>query len=213
MRWLLLLLLASCVGEPPGPGEPGAQAEPVAESTLLEADLVRPLPLEPDTRVRRRMDVDQLAASVERVTGFPWTDSDGNDRFEELASTLGKPDYIDSMQEDLAPSLVFQKFLSDAAHATCDRLMLAEYARAHDARVYFVHVDENSTVESNPAGVDANLRHLLLRFHGRRLGEGAPELARWSWLLESATFVTGEPRRGWHSVCVGLMTHPDFYTY
>jgi hypothetical protein len=212
---LLLLLLVGCSVDPEAVPEdaPEAAVVPVAEHPLTDGELVAPPDLAPDTRVRRRMDVDQLAASIETVTGFAWTDADGNDRFEELAETLGKPDYVDSTQEDLSPSLVFQKFLGDAAHATCDRLMAAESERAPASRIYYVHADEDSTVEADPAAVEANLRHLMLRFHGRSVPEGAPELQRWTWLLESATFVAGEPRKGWHAVCVGLITHPRFYTY
>lgn len=216
MKHLLLILwVAGCAAPPaeepaaPAPVEPTA----VVENPHGEGDLVAPPTLAPDTRVRRRMDVDQLADSMETVTGFRWLDDQGNDRFEQLAETLGKPDYVDSNQEDLAPSLVFQKFLSDAANATCDHLMFAEAERAPAARTFFVHVEPTTIVEDAPEDSLLNLQYLLLRYHGRSVALDAPELARWIWLVESATFVTNNPKKGWHSVCVGLLTHPDFYTY
>ena len=76
-------------------------------------------------RERRRMDVDQLEASLREVTGgIGWErmNGDGTVRtryFREYADTLGMPDYINSSAEDLSVSLLFQKFLDDAARSAC----------------------------------------------------------------------------------------------
>ena len=78
-------------------------------------------------RERRRMDVDQLEASLREVTGgIGWErmNGDGTVRtryFREYADTLGMPDYINSSAEDLSVSLLFQKFLDDAARSACRR--------------------------------------------------------------------------------------------
>ena len=40
-----------------------------------------------------------------------------------------------------------------------------------------------------------------------------PALNTWRWLFETATMMTNDPVQGWRTVCVGLMTHPFFYSY
>ena len=63
-------------------------------------------------RHRRRMDLDQLSQALAQVSGgLVWLDEEGEDMFELLGPTLGKPDYRDITTEDLSPSMLFQKFL------------------------------------------------------------------------------------------------------
>ena len=76
-----------------------------------------------------------------------------------------------------------------------------------------VHVSPTDTWESNPAAVGDNLVELLLRYHGRKLASDAPELEQWKWLFRSAVMVSGSPVTAWRTVCVGLISHPYFYTY
>jgi len=111
MRRLTCLLVA-LLGVAGCGQEPVVEGEPTKQVTVdPNAPLDRPL---------RRMHVDQLQASIERVTGgIRWTDGD-DDLLEELAGTLGRPDYLEVTHEDLEPGLVFQKFLDDAAIAVCD---------------------------------------------------------------------------------------------
>ncbi len=175
------------------------------------ADLV-PAP-EPGQRDRRRMDIDQLDATIQRVTGgLYWRVGDVS-QFEALSATLGKPDYADSTNEDLAPSLLFQKFLGDAAGSVCGELAQVDPQRAEGDRTLLTSVTAEATIETDPDGVEANLVSLLLRYHGRTLEPGADALNTWRWLFESTTHVSADPVAGWRAVCVGLMTHPDFYTY
>jgi len=177
-----------------------------------------PIPPGPDEglRGRRRMDIDQLDASIQRVTGgIAWTESGpGSDnQFEELSSTLGKPDYIDSTQEDLTVSLLFEKFLGDAARSVCAELIESELAAAATERVLMVEVEPETTTAEDAAAIEANLRYLLLRYHGEDLPSGDSRLTPWTWLFESSVHVSGSPVAAWHAVCVGLITHPDFYSY
>ncbi len=137
----------------------------------------------------------------------------GVDAFTALASTLGKPDYLDRTEEDLWPSSLFHKFLDDAARDVCTRLMERELVTAPDERTFLVHVGPEDTLELAEAGVEANLRLLLLRFHGKRLGADAPVLVHWRWLFETVAFATGDPVEAWAAVCIGLITHTDFYSY
>lgn len=222
MRLALLLVLAlamvSCAA--PEPVEPAPAAPAMADPH--PADLTHQGDGElaghaPDPEApwasRRRMDVDQLNASIRRVTGgIGWEDSSGDDLFEELSGTLGKPDFVDSTMEDLTVSLLFQKFLGDAARDVCGKLSYREAGSTADP-VLMVHVGLEDTVESNAAGVDQNLQQLLLRFHGQSVSLDSERLNPWRWLFTSSVHVTGDPVVAWRAVCVGLITHPDFYSY
>lgn len=183
------------------------------------------VPLLPDpeypTRQRKRMNIDQLDAALQGATGgLTWTVA-GKNQFAALSTTLGKPDFLDMVIEDLAPSTLFQKFLQDAALNVCEAL-IAKDAKAKPAdRVYFVHADPTATPGADAAAVDKNLRYLLLRWHGRQLPQGAPQLENWRFLLagaqKAAAASAKKPaeaaQQGWQALCVGLATHPSFYTY
>lgn len=199
--------------QPATPDPVGVNLSPHGEAHLL------PVPPGPDegVRGRRRMDVDQLDASIQRVTGgIAWTESGaGSDNlFEELSATLGKPDYIDSTQEDLTVSLLFEKFLGDAAQVVCSELVAREQTVSAEERVLLVHAEPESTPADDAEGVEANLRYLLLRYHGQDLSEGDPRITPWSWLFESSLHVNdGNTMSAWQAVCVALIIHPDFYSY
>ena len=175
-----------------------------------------------EVRLRRRLDIDQLDASIRTVTGgVGWTETRNNveiNLFEDLAETLGKPDYLDSTNEDLAPTLIFQKFLGDAARATCTELA-GEEARTHHLttpaeRHLMIHAGPQDRGADADAKIDANLRALLLNFHGTYVPQDDDaRLNSWRWLYDSSLHVSDSPETAWRTVCVGLITHPDFYTY
>jgi hypothetical protein len=200
----------------PAPLDPdpvGVIVNPHGDGHLL------PVPPAPDEglRGRRRMDIDQLDASIQRVTGgIAWTEgagAGGDNLFVELASTLGKPNFLDATQEDLSVSLLFAKFLGDAARSVCDKLVQSELSAAASERVLMVAVSPETTTAEDAAAVEANMRYLLLHYHGQDLAAGDASLSQWSWLFESALHVSGDPAVAWQAVCVALITHPDFYSY
>ena len=161
------------------------------------------------------MNIDQLRANIERVTGgVTWVDSKGKDQLSALAATLGKPDYINRLEEDMTPGPVFQKFLGDAARTVCTDLVALEMDLTPEERVLMRHVALTDTLQSAPEAVEQNLQALILRFHGSYAeSKDSPLLARWRWLFQSVTHVTEDPTQAWRAVCVGLMTHPYFYSY
>lgn len=194
-----LLLLLACGRE--------AELTPVAE-----------LPLSAEQspgRSWRRMNIDQLRASIEQATGgLSWTEEqEGEDveLFEQLAGSLGKPDYLSATEEELAPGLLFQKFLDDAAGSVCRDLVAVDPGRAEPT--FFVHATLDDTPSSNPEAIEENLRAALLRFHGRRLPAGDPALEPYKTLLSTVYADAADMRLAWRAVCVGLITHPDFYSY
>lgn len=219
-------------GRSPTP-EPAATARPVPELPFDHPPLTRDPPrtrpvtlgapeaadlhptVEVTARPRRRLDLDQLRASMLQVSGgIGWTEQRGAvevDLFRELSATLGKPDYLQTTTEDLEPSALFLKFLDDASRSVCARMVVADLDRDPADRVLLRHVAADGT-DSEDA-VTENLRWLVRRFHGRQLAEDGPALATWAWLHTSAEFTARDPMVGWQAVCVGLFTHPDFYSY
>ena len=166
----------------------------------------------------RRMDLDQLKASIERVSGgVEWSSPNGRDSinmFDELAETLGKPNYITSTHEDLEPSLLFQKFLKDAANSVCKGVIDEDLRRSPAERQFLTELDWTESWESHPEKVKANLSRLILKFHGRVVSPDAAEMEEWTWLFRSVLHVTEDnTQMAWNTVCVALMTHPDFYMY
>lgn len=211
------------------PGHPSVQAVgalappadyvavPGERESLGGVDL-NPTP-EASARLLRRMSVPQLRDAISNATGgLVWRDERGQDVLGLLEATLGVPNYIDTTNEDLDASLVFQKFLGDGARQICDELVEVDLQSAPDQRVLMKYADPELVWEQadaqGQASMDQNLRYLKLRFTGQFVAADQEEgIARERWLLRSVTHATGSPARGWRAVCVGLMTSPEFYLY
>lgn len=164
----------------------------------------------------RRMNVDQLAASMEAISGLEWTETiDGEDvaLFDRLAGSLGKPDYLSSTYEEKVPGLLFQKFLDDAAKDVCTHWVALEGSPAAGDRRLIVNASPTDTLATDPDAIEADLAAALLTFHGRDVAPGDAALTPWRSLFAAATEADGDPLDGWRVVCVGLFTHPDFYTF
>ena len=206
-----------------GASEPGTyetldEAYHHSEVSLVTQGDATLLPfVEPMRRARQRMTIPQLSDALQQVTGgLGWTELQGGieaDLFEVFASSLGVPDYIEATREDRSASALFHKFLDEAARHACSDLMVRETSGQPFEPHLMVHATASDTVASDPAAIDANLRYLLLRYHGRKVVGDAAALNAWRWLFESVTHVTGEPAIGWRGVCVGLISHPDFYSF
>jgi len=199
---------------PPNRPEPEPPAEPAVDpfepAPTPPHDAPAPLP----TRPRRRMDVDQLDRAISAVMGgLGWTEVRNGvevNLFVDLAATLGKPDYVMTTYESLEPTPTFQKFLSDAARSVCERRVQADLALPEAERVVLRWAGPG---RASDADVVANLSALLLRAHGRRLEAHSAGMRPWRWLYDSSLHVTRDPVVAWKTVCVGLISHPDFYTY
>ncbi len=198
-RLLPFACLAACLSACDGPSDP-------------PPDVPSP---DGSARSLRRMDIDQLDASLRVATGVTWTevvDGETVSLFEKLQLTLGKPDYKAATEEDLAPGLLFHKFLDDAANAVCTEVVNRE--RFGSGTRYLLQA---STMADTPAtaaaAIDADLARAVLVFHGRTVTPGDAEHARWRWLLDGVFADTGEMTTAWRAVCVALITHPAFYAY
>jgi hypothetical protein len=183
--------------------------------------------LEPDiwdpnafTRPRRRMTVRQLDLAIRDATGgIGWDDADDNSgsSFHQLAPTLGVPDYFRRVQLDLTPGMTFQKFLSDGANSVCATLINTENQLPADERVFLVHIGPETNPLSAPLQTDANIKMLLLRFHGKSVALADSAMQPWRDLVNNVAGNVG-PNFGawmeaWNAMCVALLSHPDFYSY
>ncbi|MBR56434.1 MAG: hypothetical protein CMH54_00080 [Myxococcales bacterium] len=201
-------------------GDPGyfptVESYPAVQEEIGTSGLTPvPEPAEDPYRSRKRMDIDQLDASMQVVAGGIIWSEDGDDEsdFQELAATLGVPDYAIVTQEIKDPSALFQKFLSDAARSVCSEIVESELSGLLMNPILFVHVDATDTLDTAPEQVNANLQDMLLRFHGRHVEIDSPALAQWRWLFHTVSQLEQDPALGWRAVCVALFTHPEFFTY
>ena len=177
----------------------------VSEELLGDVELS-----EDDTVVARRrvrMDVAQLNQSMQQITGVEW--KSGNavlwDRY---GSTLGVPDFEERTSEDLEASVIFQKFLQDAATYTCD-IWIENESEDGDGYFYLVTQveDQSSSILRSHIG---DLRYLI---HGISSGE-EDAFVESVWDMHQLVYQRTENRvSAWQTVCVAMFTHPDFYTY
>lgn len=216
MTTALFFLFAGCSSPTPVQTvQPVTPQAPPSVPPVVGVDPVGtlPLPTPPvDAREVRRMDIDQLDASIRSATGGIGWDVDGVSQFAELAPSLGVPDYTTRTSEDLTAGLLFQKFLDDAASTVCEELVSREAAGT--SNVLTGAADPSVTRAAAPAIADQAIANAVLRFHGRRLAPGEPALDEWTYLFDTTVTVTGgDTLAAWRAVCIGLIVHPDFYTY
>lgn len=161
-------------------------------------------------RFVRRLTADELAASLQVTTGVAWTD------YASHAATLGRPDQLHTLVEGEQISLAFMRFAEDGARATCHSAVRAERNLTDPAMRPVLGAVVLATPD--PAVRTANLRRLLLRFHGTDVTSDAdPRLAPYQNILDTtlgghAAAADVELAR-WETVCVALATHLDFLTY
>ena len=88
-----------------------------------------------------------------------------------------------------------------------------DWGRPAGERSLFIHATPDHTWAENPDSISENLVALLERYHSHSLPADSPQLENWKWLYQSAELVGGGTERAWEVVCVGLLQHPDFYSY
>ena len=176
----------------------------------------------PRSAEAQRLTVRQLAQSLPVVLGGnTWMVGSANG-FNTRGATLGEPDYLGTVDENLEASTLYQKFMGDMARDGCTRAANADAALAANTRVLMRMVALTDTVASNAAGVDSNLRYLKLRFHGVKVA--ATDSASLAGLRTVFTDAvrgaagTGTPtaahvKEGWRAVCVALLTAPEYHLY
>ena len=209
--WIALLIGAGCrSGDTDKPldisdGEPSAEDPSTVEETVVgEADLE---PSETaESRARMRMTIGQLQASMKHITGVDWM-SGNKVLWEEYSTSLGVPDYQETVNEDLSANVIFQKFLQDASIYSCQEWI--EHDGLEGPYAFFVDTYD----EGNPATVSDNVRYLRKLVHGYFSETDDPMIQSLEDLYTLVYQRTQDPTMTWNTVCVALFTHPDFYTY
>ncbi len=195
-----LLLVVAC-------GEETVPVAPPRERPAVTEVVVPDLPVDHHSmgdlsilsRGPRRLSVDQLERSIEQIGNL----AAGTVKIpENLALTLGRPDYVKVTEESLSPSPLFMKFMMDLGGIVCAQLRDAEPLRAVDQRVFLRYTSK-----------EENLANLLVRFTGID-GEGAaPYVARLSRVYEAGVTGGGTELAGYEAACIALFTSPEFLLY
>ncbi|NVB41215.1 hypothetical protein G6O69_25475 [Pseudenhygromyxa sp. WMMC2535] len=168
----------------------------------------------PQARQVARLSADQFHAALQVATGQSWTSYDS------YAAALGKPDLAEVTDEGTSFSVSFDKFVHDAARATCRAAIDADLAGGGEGEGESegVILRYASASDRNAELYLANLQYLLLRFLAVEVEIGDPRLDPWLTLLYAPAPEDGElddtlMADRWWAICVGLATHPDFLSY
>ena len=124
--------------------------------------------------------------------------------FQSLSATLGKPDYAQSTDEDLEPSILFQKFLDDAASATCSGWLRAEGS-------HFFSIDDPESIARED--VRTNILGLRWKIQGKSKATEDVVVGDYEQLFFTVHMRTDSTESAWQTVCVAMFTHPDFFMY
>lgn len=205
---IFLVWLACSTADPVGKGsEPVPTPTPedlpeVTESELGEVVIDRTE--DPPRRQLKRMTVAQARDSMVQISGeIPWGDSDESN-WDVYADTLGVADYQLRVESDRSASVMFQKFLDDAATATCTGWVAASEST-------FFSIEDPTSMER--ADVRANIVGLRWQIQGKAKDAAAPIIDDYEQLFFTAHERAGERETAWLTVCVAMFTHPDFFMY
>ena len=187
--------------ETPPENPPGLEDDIVGEGGLEPEE-------QPTSRNRMRMTIDQVRTSMEQLTGGVQWKFGNTDLWSKYETTLGVPDHIETISEDLTASVIFQKFLGDAATYSCEQWLENDLA-ATDKR-FFVNVDAEQTEEEF---VRQNIVHLRYLIHGHVNAAQDEIIDSYYRLFYLVMQRTDDSIAAWNTVCVGFFTHPDFFTY
>lgn len=207
---LLLLALTACSEAPPpdaGSAAPEAQVEAdlpeASEDPLGEIDVPSRDPVR--ARQLKRMTVAQIRDSMLRITGgVGWTEG-STSNWDRYADTLGVADYQLRVESDRSTSVMFQKFLDEAATETCERWVAGE-----GEAPFFPDGDPDPLIRADLVAQVATLRFLI---QGRARTVVEPVNDDLVDLFTTVHQRTGDPAAAWQTVCVALFAHPDFFLY
>jgi hypothetical protein len=197
---LLVLVACDAKEEAPLPPEERERIEVVAEDLPdMPAEHPPVDGLDVLSRGPRRMSVDQIERSVEKIGDLPA----GTVVLDQsLALALGRPDYLRVTEESLEPSPLFMKFMMDLSGYICTALSDYDPMRPQEARVL--------TRFNTP---DENIRYMLLRFTGIEGPEAEPYVVRLKEVYDTGLLGARAEKGGGEAVCMALFTSPEFLIY
>ncbi len=206
---ILLLFLACNGGDPASPKgtvepEPTPDVLPDIDDVALGDIIVERLDAT-SSRQLKRMTVAQARDSMERISGgIQWGEEGRDSNWDEYADTLGVADYQLRVKSDRTPSVMFQKFLDDAATETC-----LEWIQSEGSSFYSI---EDPTLMTREA-VRSNIVGLRWQIQGKAKDETALIIDDYEKLFFKAHQRTDSLDFSWQTVCVAMFTHPDFFMY
>ncbi len=151
------------------------------------------------SRHARRLSVKQLERTWEQVGEFP---AGSVVIPQNLALTLGQPDYLRVTEPSFEPSPLFMKFMVDLGAILCTNIAQADAQRGPGQKVLTLFTDQ-----------DENLRHLILRFWGVGGKDADPYIPRLKQVFEESSKAPLTSVQGWQAVCLALSTAPEFLLY
>ena len=209
---MILWLILACGGDAKSPastapGRDSATPDPVDLPTATESEwggITEPDPPPRNTRQLKRMTVAQVRDSMLRISGgVPWGDVDDSD-WDTYSDTLGVADFQLRVEHDRSPSVMFQKFLDDAASATCSGWLDAAASHFHTIE------DPESTARED---VRTNILGLRWKIQGKSKATEDVVVDDYEQLFFTVHMRTGSTESAWQTVCVAMFTHPDFFMY
>ena len=159
-------------------------------------------------RNKKRMKIAHVKTSMERVSGGISWEINGRDKWDDYSDTLGVPDYQFTVREDRTISVMFQKFLDDAAAHTCTEWVQQEISGTE--RAFFSEIEPD---ELDLEKIRLNMVSLRRRFHGQITPVDASIVDSLVDLHYTVVQRSDSLEQAWTSVCIALFTHPDFFMY
>lgn len=161
-------------------------------------------------RKPRRITVAQLRESILTTTGRQWS------QINNLAASLGQPDFALTVSESTEANLVFAKFLEDGAREVCLAVSNADLTRAPADRVLWPDLtvaNRDFTTLSDDA-IKGNLSYLAIRFWGQPFSDAERDAWTTTFKTIAARAKTiNRPEQAWGAMCIAFMTDPRFVTY
>jgi len=195
--------VASVSDEPVTPVTPPEPSVPEVEETEVGEGEVAPTPAI-HARQLKRMSVPQIRDAMEQISGgVRWGDEDESD-WDVYSGTLGVADYQLRVENDRSPSVMFQKFLDDAATSTCLAWLQATGSSFHT-------IDDPSSMERDD--VRSNIVSLRWQIQGKQRDASARIIDDYEQLFVRSYERTESLDYSWQTVCVAMFTHPDFFMY
>ncbi len=233
MKRLILLSVLTLSCEKANSSLPGVKVGEPQTMVPLDHSPIDPgidLPgMNVNSALSRRVSIQQLEDSLPLLFGNETIGTPPVQRpitwsgFASRSSTLGEPDFIVSVEENLESSPLYLKFMGDMAREVCGKSVKAEASIAKpEDRHLQRFVNRTDWLPAQKAAIDKNLKHLKLVFHGTKVGDADDaSIEPYRKLFEEAvtaaaaggTVSETKIQEGWRTVCVAFLTSPEFHLY
>lgn len=163
----------------------------------------------------RVMRPDQLAGTLEALTGFRWTYG-GNDMLDVdddgVRILAGGVDGFIASEASPDPSTTTLLVQERVAEAAAEWAVGREPGLSADERVLFLEIDP-SDADPDDDALAEQIQALILRAHTRHVAIDDPDVTTLATLWRDQVAATGEASAGWQAVLAALFRHPDFLFY